>query len=142
VVLPDVSVLVYAHREDARDHVAYRRWVESTLNGDESYGMSELVLSGFLRVVTHPKVFGQPTPLGDALQFVEQLRSQANCVDVRPGPRHWDIFERLCRDCDVRGKVRVGHEVAALAIEAGCEWITTDRDYSRFGGLRWRHPLQ
>ena len=142
MVLPDVNVLVYAHREDARDHVAYRRWVESTLNGDEAYGMSELVLSGFLRVVTHPKVFGQPTPLGDALQFVEQLRSQTNCVDVRPGPRHWDIFERLCRGCDARGNLVPDAYLAALAIEAGCEWITTDRDYSRFGGLRWRHPLQ
>ena len=32
--------------------------------------------------------------------------------------------------------------LAALAIERGCEWITTDRDFARFRGLRWRHPLQ
>jgi hypothetical protein len=30
--------------------------------------------------------------------------------------------------------------LAALAFESGCEWITIDRDYSRFHGLRWRHP--
>jgi hypothetical protein len=30
---------------------------------------------------------------------------------------------------------------AALALESGCEWVTTDRDYARFAGLAWRHPL-
>ena len=141
MVLPDVNVLVYAHREDSTGHVAYRKWFERTLNGDEAYGVSDLVLSGFLRVVTHPKVFRRPTPLADALTFVEQIRDQANCVPVEPGNRHWAIFERLCRDCDARGNRVPDAYFAAMAIESGCKWITTDRDYSRFVGLRWRHPL-
>ncbi len=66
MILPDVNVLVYAHRRDTPDHEAYRAWLESTLNGDAAYGMSDLVLSGFLRVVTHPRVFKQPSSLVDA----------------------------------------------------------------------------
>jgi predicted nucleic acid-binding protein len=57
LILPDVNVLVYAHREDVADHPAYRTWLEGVVNGDEAYGISELVLSGFVRVVTHTKVF-------------------------------------------------------------------------------------
>ncbi len=138
--LPDVNVLVYAHREDSPNHAACLGWLESTINGDESFGLSELVLSGFVRVVTHPKVFAKPSPLATALEFAEQLRSRPNGVPVSPGRRHWDIFCALCRDASAKGNLVADAYLAAMAIEAGCEWITTDRDFSRFKGLRWRHP--
>jgi uncharacterized protein len=92
-------------------------------------------------VVTHPKLFRQPTPLDTALAFVEVLRTQPNCVPVAPGQRHWEIFTGLCRRTDVKGNLVPDAYLAALAIESGSEWITTDRDFSRFPGLRWRHPL-
>ena len=142
MVLPDINVLVYAHRADASNHEAYRDWVDRMVNGDEAYGVADLVLSGFVRIVTHPRVFLRPSPLADAFAFAAQLRSQANCVPIAPGARHWDIFERLCSSCNTRGNLVPDAYLAALAIESGCEWITTDRDYSRFDGLRWRHPLQ
>jgi toxin-antitoxin system PIN domain toxin len=142
VVLPDVNVLVYAHREDAPHHAACRRWLEGTVNGPQAFGCSELVLSGFLRVVTHPKVFVRPSPLADALAFCEQLRGRPTCVPVAPGPRHWAIFGGLCAAAATRGNLVADAYLAAMAIESGCEWITTDRDYSRFEGLRWSHPLR
>lgn len=140
--LADVNVLVYAHREDAPNHAACRDWLEALINGPESFGISELVLSGFLRVVTHPKVFTRPSPLDDALAFAEQLRSRPNSVAVAPGARHWAIFQSLCVDAGTKGNLVADAYLAAMAIESGCEWITTDRDFSRFKGLRWRHPLQ
>jgi toxin-antitoxin system PIN domain toxin len=141
VLLFDVNVLVYAHREDADNHAAYREWLEGVINADAAYAVSEIVLSGFIRVVTHPKVFVKPSSLGDALVFAEQLRDQPNCVVLQPGPRHWDIFRRLCMDSGVKGNLVPDAYLAALAIESGSEWITTDRDFSRFKGLRWRFPL-
>ena len=141
MVLPDVNVLVYAHRADAPHHAACLAWLEGVVNGDESFGLSELVLSGFMRVATHPKVFAKPSPMADALEFTEQLRGRPNCVPVAPGPRHWQIFRALCIDAGVKGNLVPDAYLAALAIEAGCEWISTDRDFSRFKGLRWRHPL-
>jgi uncharacterized protein len=89
-----------------------------------------------------PKVFTRPSPLADALSFAEQLRSRPNGVPVAPGARHWSIFRALCVDADTKGSLVADADLAAMAIEAGCEWITTDRDFSRFKGLRWRHPLQ
>lgn len=141
MILTDVNVLVYAHREDAPDHAAYRRWLESVVNGDEAYGVSEFVLSGFVRVVTHAKVFNKPSSVAAALAFADQLRESPNSVHVNPGPRHWLIFRRLCLEAQAKGNLVPDAYFAALAIESGCEWITTDRDYSRFAGLRWRHPL-
>ena len=139
--LVDVNVLVYAHREDTADHARFRSWLESWIDSESAFGMSDLVLSGFLRIVTHPRVFRRPTPLPMALQFAEAIRSRSNRVAVVPGTRHWDIFSRLCREADARGNLVPDAYLAALAIESGSEWITTDRDYSRFPGLRWRHPL-
>ncbi len=132
---------MYAHREDAPDHTAYREWLQDTIVSEAAYGISDLVLSGFLRVVTHPRVFRVPTSMRLALAFTHALRERPNCVLVSPGPRHWEIFTRLCRAAAAKGNLVPDAYLAALAIESGSEWITTDRDYGRFPGLRWRHPL-
>ena len=141
MILPDVNVLVYAHRADAPGHAAYRKWLETLLNSDQAYGYSDLVLSGFLRVVTHPRVFNPPSDLTSALAFAEIIRSQLNAVSITPGERHWLIFKQLCETAGVKGNLVPDAYLAALAIESGSEWVTTDRDYSRFPGLKWRHPL-
>ena len=80
--LMDVNILVYAHREDVNDHKLFLQWLESLLNGHTDYGYSELVLSGFLRVVTHPKVFEMPSSVDDALSFVNQIRNQPNAIKM------------------------------------------------------------
>jgi hypothetical protein len=141
MILLDVNVLIYAHRQDIPHHQNYREWLEEVLSSDQVFGISDLALSGFLRVVTNPRAFREPTDIETALIFAEQIRSQPSCVVVHPGPRHWNIFTRLCRETGARGKLIPDAYFAALAIELGCEWITADRDFSRFQGLRWRHPL-
>jgi toxin-antitoxin system PIN domain toxin len=138
--LIDVNVLVYAHRRDAPRHEECRRWLEALLKSDEPFGMNDHILSGVLRIVTHPKVFDPPSPEEKAIAFVEGIRGHESMVPVVPGARHWGIFLDLCRRSGARGNLIPDAYFAALAIEAGCEWVTTDRDYSRFPGLRWRHP--
>ena len=141
MLAPDVNVLVYAHREELPGHESCRRWLEETAAADAAFGLFDVVLSGFVRVVTHGRVFKTPTPLDDAFALVSELRAQPTCIVVQPGLRHWDIFERLCRGTGARGNIVADAYLAALAIESGCEWVTTDRDYSRFPGLRWRDPF-
>jgi hypothetical protein len=141
MLLVDVNVLVYAHRTDAPGHAAYRQWLEQLINGDQAYGYADLVLSGFLRVVTHARIFSPPSDLAAALAFAQVIRGQPNAVPISPGPRHWGIFVRLCETSGVKGNLVPDAYLAALAIESGSDWITTDRDYSRFAGLRWHHPL-
>jgi uncharacterized protein len=115
--------------------------VQQLVDGVEPYAVAEQVLSGFLRVVTHPRVFRPPTPIDAALAFADAFRTQPHAVIVAPGPRHWEIFAALCRETGARGNLVPDAWLAALAIESGCEFITTDRDFGRFPGLRWRHPL-
>ena len=142
MLLFDVNVLGYAHREDAPNHTAYHDWLEQTVNSDRAFGFSDLVSSGFLRVVTHPRVFSLPSPIEKALTFITEIRERPNAVLIMPGPRHWDIFSSLCRDGDVKGNLVSDAYFAALAIESACVWVTTDRDFSRFPGLVWKHPLK
>jgi toxin-antitoxin system PIN domain toxin len=141
MLAPDVNVLVYAFREEMPEHGPCRAWLQSIVRGDAAFAVFDPVLAGFLRIVTHPRIFSAPTPLGAALDFVEVVRSRPHCITVQPGARHWSIFERLCRESRARGNLVVDAYLAALALESGCEWVTTDRDYGRFPGLRWSSPL-
>ena len=141
MILTDINVLVYAHRADAPGHPAYRDWLEGLINSDQAYGYSDLVLSGFLRVVTHPRVFNPPSELAIALAFTEAIRIQPNAVPISPGLRHWKIFTGLCESVKAKGNLIPDAYLAALAIESGSEWITTDADYSRFPELKWRRPF-
>lgn len=141
MILLDVNVLVAAHREDAENHKAIRNWLESELASPTGVGVSELVLSGCLRVVTHPKVFRTPTPLAEALAFVDDLRSRPEVRIYAPGADHWEIFTGLCQRADARGNLVPDAYHAALAMELGCEWVSLDRGFGRFPGLRSRHPL-
>ncbi|MDP6350680.1 MAG: type II toxin-antitoxin system VapC family toxin [Alphaproteobacteria bacterium] len=142
MILCDVNVLVHAHRAETTNHADYRIWMEDMINSGTAFAVSDIVLGGFIGVVTHPRVFREPSPLADALAFASQLIAPETCVRVTPGPRHWTLFDRLCREGGANGNLVADAFLAALAIENGCEWITTDRGFSRFPGLRWRHPLQ
>lgn len=142
MILPDVNVLVYAFDNRSPEHTRIHDWLEETINSESNYGLSDFVLSGFLRVVTHPRIFIHPSPIDQALLFVSGIRYQPNCVPTMPGARHWDIFTTLCRDVQAKGNIVPDAYLAALAIESGSELITADRGFGRFRGLRWRHPLE
>jgi toxin-antitoxin system PIN domain toxin len=141
MILCDVNVLVYAYRREAPDHARYADWLGGAVGSEAAFGVSDLVLSGFLRIVTHPRVFTTPAPLDHALAFARTLRDQPNAVALAPGARHWEIFARCCQAAAAKGNLVPDAYLAALAIEHGADFVTTDRDFARFPALRWRHPL-
>jgi uncharacterized protein len=135
--LVDVNVLVTAFRDAAPGHQVCRDLVADLVGGPLPYGVSDLVLSGFLRVATHPRVFDPPAPVEAALAFADAYRGSAAAVVIAPGPRHWSIFSGLCRSVRAKGHLVPDAYLAALAIESGCEWVTADRGFARFPDLRW-----
>jgi len=141
LILPDVNVLLYAFREDSVDHPRYREWLGGVVNGDEAYGMAPQVLSAVVRIATHPRIYAAPTKLEEALAFARVLLEQPTCTVVQPGTRHFSLFEGLCRRTRATGNLVQDAWLAALAVESGCEWVTTDGDFARFPGLRWRRPF-
>ncbi len=137
----DVNILVYAHRLESPSHESFRAWLEEARAGHEPLGLCDPVLTGFVRVVTHPRVFKEPTPTAVALGFVDALMSSSAATRIAPGGRHWQVFADLCRRVGAVGNTVPDAYLAALSIEQGAEWITADRGFARFPGLQWRHPL-
>jgi len=141
LILPDVNVLIYAFRSDTDRHADYKAWLEDTVSGQAAYGISPQVLGSVMRICTHPRIFVRPSPLEHTLEFCRALLGHPNATVLAPRERHWDVFESLCRQSGATGNLLQDAWFAALAIESGCEWITTDRDYARFKGLKWRLPF-
>jgi uncharacterized protein len=142
VILPDVNVLIYAFRRDAVRHVEYRGWLDSIVNGRSAYGIAPQVLASLVRICTHPKIFREPSSLAETLAFCEALLEPTHSTVIQPGERHWSLFTELCEGTEVAGNMVQDAWLAALAIEHGCEWVSTDGDYARFPGLRWRRPFE
>lgn len=138
----DVNVVVSAFRADAPDHEPMREWLERAVNAPEPVGVSDEMLAGAVRILTHRRVFVPPTPLESALTQTERLRVHPGVVTLVPGERHWEVFTRLCRGADARGNLAADAQHAALAIEHGATWVSKDRDFARFPELRWVHPLE
>ena len=135
-------MLIYAHREDSTDHVAYAGWLTGIATGLEPFALSVLALSGLIRITTNPRIFKRPSTLDEVFAYVTELVRRPNARIVAPGPDHLAIFERLCRSAGAAGKLVSDAQHAAVAIEHGCTLATTDADFDRFPGLRWRHPLR
>src|ERR1051325_7978172 len=140
MILPDVNVLVYAFRSDDPHHAASKPWLDRVVLGEARFGISRLALSAVVRITTNPRAFREPGAHADAFGFCDDLLGQPHCETVEPGERHWTIFRDLCVATGTRGPRVSDAWYAALAIEHGCTFVTFDRDYARFPGLRWEEP--
>lgn len=141
MLMPDVNVLIYAHRQDEAWHEPYADWLKAVVDGPEPFALSVLVAVGFVRIVTNARIYEDPTPLPVALGAMEQLAAHPRCRLVTPGVGHFDDVARLCRAADASGKLVADAQHAALAITEGCTWVSRDADFAAFDphGLRWLH---
>jgi len=141
VILVDANLLLYAYHPGDLRHPAARSWLEGTLSGLEPVRFSWLSLWAFLRISTNPRVYERPLLANEAKGAVSSwlARSVAGILD--PGERHWSILGSLLADNQVRGPLVMDAVLAAVAIEHGATLHTTDGDFARFRGLKWRNPL-
>ena len=136
MTLPDVNVLIYAFQQNAPLHRISRAWLDGVTAGDSQFAISKLALAAVVRITTHAGGYRTPASVADALEFCDALLAQPHCETIEPGERHWEIFRRLCVETRTSGPRITDAWYAALAIESGCEWVTFDRDFTRFPGLR------
>ena len=132
MILFDANVLVHAFRPDAPEHRKCKQWVEATLKGQDPYGVSPAVLALVVRICTHPRIFIRPSSRTEVLGFCRTVLEHPNARIITPGQGHWSTFESLCEAFEVTGNAVQMAWFVALAIESGCEWSTTDPEYSRF----------
>jgi toxin-antitoxin system PIN domain toxin len=138
--MPDVNILVYAHREETPNHARYAAWLTQLAQGPAPFALSELVLHGFVRIVMNRRVFDPPSTQAQAFRFLDALLDRPGCCLIRPGSDHWVIFRGLCAEGNLTGNIVTDAAHAAVAIESACEWVTADTDFARFGPqLRWKH---
>ena len=141
MIAPDVNVLICALRHEMPQHADFRSWLDTARHGPSPLVLFEPVLVSVVRITTHARAFSRPSALETVQEFFESLLASPNTKRLRAGERHWEIFLDLCHRANCRGPLVQDAYLAALALEHGCEWITADRDFARFPGLRWRHPL-
>ena len=138
--LVDLNVLLYVVNQDAEHHQAVLDWWQKALNGDESIGLPWLVLLGFLRIATNPKIFPKPLVATTAIDKIDTWLSVPTVCVVAEKPDHWQILRTLLADTGVAGNLTTDAHLAALAISHGAVLASCDRDFARFAGLRWENP--
>jgi hypothetical protein len=141
VILVDANLLLYAYHPRAEQHEPSRAWLEAALSGPELVRFAWLTLWAFLRIGTNPRVFERPLSMSEAEAVVSSWLAQPTAGILEPGERYWDILRGLVREGQTSGPLVMDAAVAAIALEHGATLCTTDRDFSRFPGLKWTNPL-
>jgi toxin-antitoxin system PIN domain toxin len=141
VIIPDINLLVHAYNSGSPVHGMARAWWEEVLSSATPVGLSWSVALGYVRITTHPRIASNPLSPGTACGHVEAWLDQPQVSFLHPGERHASILLDLLRRIGTAGNLTSDAHLAALAIEHQAEIHSTDADFARFSGLRWRNPL-
>ena len=141
MILLDANLLIYAVNQDAPLNRKAKSWLESVLSGQQTVGFPWTVLLAFLRLTTRSGLFRHPLPVDTAFELVVSWLDRPSATIVHPGPRHLPVLRELLRPLGTGGNLTSDAHLAALAIEHGAELCSSDTDFARFHGLKWRNPL-
>jgi len=142
LIIPDVNLLVHAYNSDSPLHAEARSWWEELLNGTRPVGLAWVAVLGFLRITTHRQILAQPLPVSSACTRARAWLSRPYLSVLHPGDRHPEVLFGLLETLGTGGNLTTDAHLAALAIEHQGELHSTDTDFGRFPGLRWRNPLR
>lgn len=143
MILPDVNILIYAFRADTPRHEHYAAWLKRLVSSGGQLALCDAVISGFLRIATHPKVISPPTPIEQALDFARWLMDSPGAHWLGPSSSVWSTFEQIASiDRGVRGNLIPDAYLASLCLSHGVQIATADRGFARFEGLRLVDPTK
>ena len=140
MIVLDANLLLYAYDTGATEHKAARIFIESILSGSDAVGLPWQSIAAFLRIATNPILPGRIS-MEQAVEIVAAWIEQPNVTLLCPGEKHWTTFCQMLDEGQVHGPMVTDAQLAALTIEHGGILHTTDRDFARFPGLRWKNPL-
>ncbi|HEX2362590.1 MAG TPA: TA system VapC family ribonuclease toxin [Jiangellaceae bacterium] len=141
MIIPDVNALVYAYRREAPDHDRYGDWLEQVVAGSDELGLVDSCLTGFLRIVTNPRILAEPAPAAHAFEFVRYIQGGRRARPLTSMPATWATFaDFVARDRGVKANLMPDAYLAALAISHGGRLATADRGFGRFTGLDFFDP--
>ena len=140
MIVPDVNLLVHAYNSESRIHPVARAWWEALLNGTQPVGLAWVAALGFIRLTTHRQILANPLPVSLACAHVRTWLARPCVAVLHPGTRHADVLFGLLEHLGSAGNLTTDAHLAALAIEHQAELHSTDADFARFPGLRWKNP--
>jgi toxin-antitoxin system PIN domain toxin len=138
--LVDLNVLLYAVNRDAAHHSRVLAWWEDALGSGEPIGLAWVVVLGFLRLATNPRVFPRPLTSDQALDRVEAWLAHPSTRLVRETDEQWRILRELLRETGTSGNLTTDAHLASLAIALGATLASCDADFARFPRVRWENP--
>lgn len=141
MIVIDANILLYAYDSSAAHHKKARAWIEDVFSGAEPVGLPWQTVGAFLRIMTNPRLPGERFSLDEAVKVVDRWLEQPNIRLLAPGDDHWPLLRRTIVEGQAPGALISDAQLAALTIEYGGVLHTTDRDFARFPGLRWKNPL-
>ncbi|MBS1799803.1 MAG: PIN domain-containing protein [Acidobacteria bacterium] len=141
MIVLDVNLLLYAHMSASPSHAAARKWFEETLSSTTDVGIPLQSAMAFLRITTNQSIPLGRLEMGRALEIVERWLGQPNVRLLYPEEGHWPIFRKMLLEGRASGVLSTDAHLAAITIEYGGTLYTTDADFARFPGLRWKNPL-
>jgi len=141
VRIVDLNILLYAVNSEAVQHTRARAWWESALNGEDTIGLAWVVLLGFLRLSTNPRVFPRPLTPEAAASKIGVWLSRDNVRVVREKDEHWETLKRFLGATGTAGNLTTDAHLAALALSHDAVLVSSDADFARFKGLRVENPL-
>src|SRR6201986_895382 len=115
MILPDTNLLLYAYNSMDPRHTQARNWLKSLLNGNEQVAFCWPVITGFLRLITNPRIFPNTLEMKEAVAIVDRWLRSSNVVVVEATARHWLILSRLLVSAQVRAAMTTDAHIAALA---------------------------
>lgn len=141
MIILDANILLYAYDGSSSLHEKARSWVEQVFSEETPVGLPWQTVCAFLRITTNAKLPGERFTIKEAAQIVDQWMKQPNIWFLAPGDEHWPLFRQMIMEGQAQGPLATDAQLAAITIEHGGVLHTTDRDFSRFPGLRWINPL-
>jgi toxin-antitoxin system PIN domain toxin len=142
VIAVDTNILVYAHRADSALHDRAEEAVRVLAEGADAWAIPWPCVHEFLAVVTHPRVWKKPTPIGVALRALAAWRKSPKLFLLAEDDAYAPVLESVLEESRVHGPKVHDARIAALAIHHGIDFLyTADRDFSRFPRLKTKNPL-
>jgi uncharacterized protein len=141
VIVVDANILLYAYGTASALHKEARAWLEKVLSDAEPVGLPWQSVTAFIRIATNPRLPGFRRSIEEVSRTVDEWLERPNVRVLTPGDDHWLLFRRMIVEGQASGPLVTDAQLAALTIEYGGVLHTTDRDFARFPGLRWKNPL-
>lgn len=140
MILPDVNVLVHAHNSDSLVHDRARQWWDDCLSGTEGVGLAWAALLGFVRLTTNRKIVARPLAVGAVMDRIGNWLAMPHIHIAEASPRHFERLRAELERLGAAGNLTTDAHLATLAMERGYVLYSTDADFARFKGLRWKNP--